>query len=53
MAKPATPLRRIPDVIEQLSNDRARLVEALRKVGTPARLTTEQRRALLRSLGEE
>jgi hypothetical protein len=31
----------------------AKLVEALRKVGTPARLTTAQRRALLHSLGEE
>jgi len=28
--KPSTPLRRVPDVIEQLTNDRARLVDALR-----------------------
>jgi hypothetical protein len=29
---PATPLRRVPDVIQQLANDRARLVEELRSL---------------------
>jgi len=63
---PATPLRQqIIDAalragnlddrraIHQLWFERTKLVEALRKVGTPACLTTSQRHSLLRELGEE